>query len=155
MGFKWVCLQFPWWPHLGLPIWVSSLFWLGFRWGPTWWVAQDPCRPHIFAYMGTKKDQTWLYMGPNRAIYPRPFYKGSDWALSGTLIGYIMGFKWVLTGFQVGPNLLGYRAMFAQLSTKRDKKALDGTQEGDFYETHVSPTCLCPHVVLKWAQAGF
>ena len=34
MGPKWVCLQFPWWPHM---CWVSSGFWLGFRWSPTGW----------------------------------------------------------------------------------------------------------------------
>ena len=72
-GPKWVCPQFPWWPHPCLPIWVSRWFWLGFRWGPTWSVAQDTCGPHIFSHMVTKKDQTRPYMGPNWAIYLRPF----------------------------------------------------------------------------------
>lgn len=57
MGFKWVCPYFPPHPHLYLPLWTLSGLWLGFTWGPTRWVTQDPCITHIFAHMGLKLDQ--------------------------------------------------------------------------------------------------
>ena len=49
---KWVC------PHLCLPTWASSGFWLSFRWDLTGWVTPDPCLS-IWGQSEIRMDLKW------------------------------------------------------------------------------------------------